>query len=106
MDRKYSTARKPNPADILRQALAGTPEPKTEWYDAAIELDRLHREREAQREAQRQADEEAANAPHTSAALLATARRGGASATTALNSADILRAALGGSPGTINGGNA
>ena len=48
------------------------PEPEPEWYDAWIELDRQHKELEAEREARRQAEAEAAQAPQTTAGFLST----------------------------------
>ena len=79
------------------------PDPEPTWIDRAIEHDRRTDELEAQREAQRQAEEEAAQAPKTTAAILHAAIAG-PSAPLPLNGACILRAALGGGHGTINGG--
>lgn len=75
------------------------------WYDRVIELDRRHRQFEADREAQRRAEEEAARAPTSTAGILAEAIGGASSSvkSVALNSADILRAALAGGPGTVDG---
>jgi hypothetical protein len=106
---RYNT--RPDTVKILRDFLAGQKQGELEWYDRAIELHRHHEEFEAQREAQRQAEQEAANTPRNPVDALRAALSGAqtpsvssaASATTALNSAELLRAALGGSAGTVNG---
>ncbi|WP_370332223.1 hypothetical protein [Mycolicibacterium hippocampi] len=83
-----------------------TDEPGPHWYDAAIEVERRHREFEAQREAGRQAEEAAKNAPQTAAGMLSAAIAGQAKAggPVPLNGAAVLGAALAGGKGTINGG--
>jgi hypothetical protein len=81
-------------------------EPELTWYDIALELHRNHEEFVAQREAQRKADEE--NPPNRSAAeILRDNLVGGpdkSSNTMPLNGAQVLRAALAGGSGTVNGG--
>jgi hypothetical protein len=90
-------------AEMMRRAIAGTQEPEPpQWFDLAIELDRQHKASEAERQARRKADEEAQNAPQTTAGILYAAIAG-SSAPLPLNGAGILRAALGGGGGTING---
>jgi hypothetical protein len=81
-----------NAAEMLRRALNGTqgrePEPvvdEEEW------------------EARRKAEAEAPTAPQTTAGVLHAAIAG-SSAAMPLNGASVLRAALGGGQGTINGG--
>jgi hypothetical protein len=101
--------RKPDAAVILAQALHAPrdEQPEMQWFDRAIEFYQHGQVLQAQREAQRQAEEDAAaaaaNAPTSPAGILAAALRGGQSTPPALNSVDILRAALGGSTGTVNG---
>jgi hypothetical protein len=86
-----------------------SPEPEPEWYDAWIELDRQHKELEAEREARRPAEAEAAQAPQTTAGILAAeitkAATNSNSAHIPLNGAQVLRTALSsmGGSGTING---
>jgi hypothetical protein len=98
---------RPSAADVLRAALA-KPTPEPTWVDAAIEHERRHQEYVAQREAKRKAEEaEAAKAQQTTAELLANAIRqasAGSSPSMPLNGAAVLRAALGGQRGTVNGG--
>lgn len=79
-----------------------------QWYDLAIEQHRRDQEIEAAREAQRQAEEAAKIPPRSAASSLmeAIAKQANSSASGSmpLNGASVLRAALAGSPGTINGG--
>jgi hypothetical protein len=113
---RYNT--RPDTVKILRHYLAGQPQGEPEWFDKAIELHKCHEEFEAQRKARRQAEQEAANAPRHPVDDLRAALSGAgslkgsdsaepaafaSSASTALNSAELLRAALGGSAGTVNG---
>jgi hypothetical protein len=94
--------RKPDAAQMVAQALhVPAPEPM-QWYEAAIELHRHHQALEDEREAQRRAKEEAATPPRNPVDALRAALAGSGSGT-ALNSAALLRAALGGSAGTVNG---
>jgi hypothetical protein len=76
-----------------------------QWYDKLIELDRQHKEFEREREAREQAEQEVV-APQTTAGIVraAIACSSGSSGHIALNGAAVLRAALAGGPGTINGG--
>lgn len=79
-----------------------------QWYDLAIERERRFREYEAKREAQRQAEEAARNEPQSTAGILAVAIAAQADSSPAskhipLNGAAVLRAALAGHAGTING---
>jgi hypothetical protein len=81
-------------------------ESELEWYEKLLELDRRHEEFEREREAREQAEQEAATAHLTTPDLI---RRTMAEthptskSTIPLNGAAVLRAALAGGPGTING---
>jgi hypothetical protein len=82
-------------------------EPEPEWFDRVIKLGQRHDELEAKWEAQRQADaEELENPPQSTASVILSeitkANSSSGSGHMALNSAGILRAALGGGPGSIN----
>jgi hypothetical protein len=95
---------------LERRGIAKVPglpksERQPEWYDLAIELERRAEEIEAERQAQRQAEAEAAQPPQTTAGILAVAIGGPSSGYLPLNGAGILRAALEGGQGTVNGGN-
>lgn len=81
----------------------GLPQPpEPEWYDQAIEAHRSMSETEAERE--RQAAEDAQSSPQsTSAMLQAAIAQANVSPVPGLNSAAILRGALAGGSGTING---
>lgn len=83
----------------------GLPVDETEpqWYDLMIEHGRRHREFKAEREAQRQAEQQAAKAtPDLIRSTLAGAA-GQPTSTMPLNGAAVLRAALNGGRGTVNG---
>lgn len=75
-----------------------------DWWDLAIEHDRRAKELQAQR----QAEQEAQNAPQTTANLvmgeIAKAATNSNSLHIPLNGAGVLRAALAGRYGTVNGG--
>jgi hypothetical protein len=96
------------PAEILKRAIAGLTDesqPEMQWYEKLIELDRQHKEFEREREAREQAEQAAAVAPQTTAGIVraAIANSSGSSGHIPLNGAAVLRAALAGGPGTING---
>ncbi len=76
-----------------------------EWFDLAIEMHNRNVAFQKERDARRKAEEEAHNAPQTTAGLLAAAIHGerGSAGTMPLNGASVLRAALNGGSGTING---
>jgi hypothetical protein len=79
-----------------------------EWHDKLIELNRRHEEFEREREARKQAEQQAATAQQTTPDLIrqamAETHQTTSKATIPLNGAAVLRAALAGGPGTINGG--
>ena len=79
-----------------------SPGPEPTWIDNAIEYGERTRELEAKWAAQRQAAQDEHTTPQTAAAALRAAIAG-PSAPLPLNGAGILRAALGGGRGTING---
>jgi hypothetical protein len=81
------------------------PESESDRIRAALNrYEAAAREIEAEREVKRQADEEAEAAAKPTTAIVREAIAG-ASGTMPLNGAGILRAALAGGQGTINGGN-
>jgi hypothetical protein len=87
-------------------------EPESESDRIRAALDRYEaaeRQSEAEREAKRQAEHEAATAPQTTADLIrqtmAETHQSTSKAPLPLNGAAVLRAALAGGHGTINGGN-
>jgi hypothetical protein len=98
-------ARKLESREIVR--VPGLPVDEPEWFDVAIEHHRRQQELAAQREARRQAEEQAKEPPQTTASILmgeiAKAATGSGSATIPLNGAAVLRAALNGGGGTVNG---
>jgi hypothetical protein len=87
-------------------SVPGLPTDEPEWFDVAIEHQRRQQELAAVREARRQA-EEAHEAPQTTASILmgeiAKAATGSGSVAIPLNGAAVLRAALNGGSGTVNG---
>lgn len=105
--------RKTDVVAMLRRYAAPAPAkqetPALPAYEIALELHRANQQFEEEREAQRQAEEAAQRPPLSAVETIRAALAGNlADASTAqpavaLNSADILRAALGGHPGTING---
>ena len=85
--------------------VAGLPDDREpmQWYDLAIESHRQDQALEQRRQAERQAEEAAKNAPRTAAGMLSAAITEDAQGKhIPLNGAAVLRAALGGAPGTIN----
>jgi hypothetical protein len=82
-------------------------EPELEWYEKIIELNRRHEEFEREREARKQAEQEAAaTAQQTTTDLIRQAMAEThpmSKAPIPLNGAAVLRAALAGGPGTMNG---
>lgn len=118
-----STKRKPDPkiTDGFAQAVArkldsrgivrvpGLPvdDPEPEWWEVSMEHLRRQQALAAEQEARRQAEEVAQAAPQTTSLLMgeiARAATGSGSATIPLNGAAVLRAALTGGGGTVNGG--
>ncbi len=95
-------ARKLESRGIAKVLGLADPEPEMAWYEKWIELDRQHKELEAEQEARHKAKQEAQNPPQTTAGALHAAIAG-SSAAMPLNGASVLRAALGGGQGTING---
>jgi hypothetical protein len=89
-------------------SVPGLPADEPQWFDLAIENLSRQQELAAEREARREAEEEAQNAPQTTASILmgeiAKAATGSRSTTIPLNGAAVLRAALNGGNGTVNGG--
>lgn len=77
------------------------------WFDVAIENLSRQQERAAERAARQKAEEEAQNTPQNAASILISeitkAATGSGSTTIPLNGAAVLRAALSGGGGTING---
>jgi hypothetical protein len=117
IDNPYTT-RKGDVVAMLRRLVAPAPakqENALPRYEIELELRRHHQAFEDEREARRQAEHAAGTPPVPIVDVVRSALAGNApakddssavtaaSATTALNSADILRAALGGSSGTVNG---
>jgi hypothetical protein len=109
-----TTTRKTDVVAMLRRLAAPAPAKQANAlprYEIELELRRHHQALEAQR----QAEQEAPRAPEPIVDVVRAALRGNApakddssavtaaSATMALNSAELLRAALGGSAGTVNG---
>lgn len=98
---------KPSAADMLRQALAPPREDgPPEWFDLAIAVGQAHKDFESEREAKKQAEEAARTAPTTAAGMLAaeiSGKRNSTESPLPLNGAALLRAALNGGSGTING---
>lgn len=78
-----------------------------EWFDLAIEHLSRRQDLAGEREARRKAEKEAQNTPQTTASILmgeiAKAGTGSGSAMIPLNGAAVLRAALNGGRGTVNG---
>jgi hypothetical protein len=119
-----AVARKLESRGIVR--VPGLPTDEPEWFDVAIEHHRRQQELAAEREARRQAEEVAQETLQTTASILigeiAKAATGSGSAANAgseadplragyrtalpLNGAAVLRAALSGGSGTVNGGHA
>lgn len=91
--------------------VAGLPVEQSEWFDVVIEHHRRQVEvtaaGEERQRAERQAEEAVQEAPQTTVSILiseiARAATGSGSATIPLNGTAVLRAALGGGGGTING---
>jgi hypothetical protein len=85
----------------------GLPVDEPEWFDLAIESHRRNEGIRVAREAKQKA-EKAAQEPRSTASILmgeiARAATGSASQPIPLNGAAVLRAALNGGGGTINGG--
>jgi hypothetical protein len=86
----------------------GLPADEPQWFDLAIENLSRQQKLAAEREARRKAEEEAQNTPPNTATILmgeiAKAATGSGSTTIPLNGAALLRAALSGGGGTVNGG--
>jgi hypothetical protein len=102
--------RKTDVVTMLRQLAAPAPAkqetPALTRYEVELELRRHHQAFEEQREEQRRAEEAAQRPPLSAVETIRAALAGNpapAQPTVALNSADILRAALAGGAGTING---
>jgi hypothetical protein len=85
----------------------GLPADEPQWFDLAIESHRRNEEIRAEHEAKQKA-QKAAQKPRSTASILmgeiARAATGSGSAPIPLNGAAVLRAALNGGNGTVNGG--
>lgn len=116
LSRTSATPRQPAEADPFAQAIgrqleqrgivnATGPqaEAEPEWYDRVIALGQMRQRQEREWEARRQAEAQTETAPQSPAAAFAAAI-GGTSVPLALNGAGVLRAALAGGHGTVNGG--
>lgn len=85
-------------------AVPGLPsEPEPQWYDLAIEMNRRQAESEAQRQAEREAAEADQNRPPSLPAQIVSAIAGKTGNQIPLNGAAVLKAALAGGQGTVNG---
>lgn len=106
-----SNVHKLSAADLFKRHLArtarkGQPVPDgPPWYETSAEMHRRNTEIRNRQEAQRQAEAEARKPRQSTAGVLHDAIKRSAGNPLPLNGAGVLLAALGGSPGTINGDN-